>query len=64
MTLIRLGQAPRVIGQVATAASARTIALDPSTGRAYLPSARMVLNGGRGRPMPVAGSFRVIVLAP
>ena len=64
VTLIRLGKSPRVIGQVATAVSARTIALDPSTGRAYLPSATLASAVGEERPKPVPGSFRVIVLAP
>jgi DNA-binding beta-propeller fold protein YncE len=64
VTLIRLGKSPRVIGQVATAVSARTIALDPSTGRAYLPSATLEPAVGKERPKPVPGSFRVIVLAP
>jgi YVTN family beta-propeller protein len=64
VTLIRLGKAPMVIGTVATAISARTIALDPSTGRAYLPSARLAPPIGNERPKPVPGSFRVIVVAP
>lgn len=64
LTLIRLGVAPAVIGRVATAVSARTIAVDPWTGRAYLPSARLAPQVGNERPKPVPGSFRVIVVAP
>lgn len=64
VTLIRLGAEPKVIGQVATAVSARTIAIDPSTGRAYLPSATLAPAVGNERPKPLPGSFRVIVVAP
>ena len=64
VTVIRLGQKPAVLGQVATAVSARTIALDPSTGRAYLPSATLAPPVGNERPNPVPGTFRVLVLAP
>jgi hypothetical protein len=64
LTLIRLGKQPSVIGTVATAISARTIALDPSSGRAYLPSAKLAPAVGNERPKPIAGSFRVIVVAP
>jgi YVTN family beta-propeller protein len=64
VTLIRMGKAPAVIGQVSTAVSARTIAIDPVTGRAYLPSATLAPAVGNERPKPVPGSFRVIVLAP
>ena len=64
VTLISMGAKPRVVGQVATAVSARTIALDPSTGRAYLPSAMLAPAVGKERPKPVPGSFRVIVVAP
>jgi YVTN family beta-propeller protein len=64
LTLIRLGVVPKVVGQVATAVSARTIALDPSTGRAYLPSATLAPAVGNDRPRPVPGTFRVLVVAP
>jgi len=64
LTLIRLGKQPAVIGTIATAVSARTIALDPSTGRVYLPSAKLMPALGNERPKPVPGSFRVIVVAP
>ena len=64
LTLIRLQPAPKVVGQVATAVSARTIGLDPMTGRAYLPSATLAPPVGSERPKPVPGSFRVVVVAP
>jgi YVTN family beta-propeller protein len=64
LTVIKLGQKPSVVGQVSTAVSARTIALDPSTGRAYLPSATLAPPVGNERPKPVPGTFRVLVLAP
>ena len=64
LTLIRLQPVPRVVGQIATAASARTIALDPLTGRAYLPSAALAPAVNGERPKPVPGSFRVLVVAP
>lgn len=64
LTVIRLGAKPEVVGQVATAISARTIALDPSTGRAYLPSAKLAPPEGNERPKPIPGSFRVLVVAP
>ena len=64
LTLIRLGKTPAVIGQVATAVSARTIAVDPATGRAYLPSAALAPAVGKERPKPIPGTFKVIVVAP
>jgi YVTN family beta-propeller protein len=64
LTLIRLGFVPKVVGQIATAVSARTIAIDPSTGRAYLPSAKMAPPVGNDRPKPMPGTFRVLVVAP
>ena len=64
LTIIRLGAKPAVVGQVATAVSARTIAVDPVTGRAYLPSATLAPPVGNERPKPIPGSFRVLVIAP
>ncbi|MEA3079270.1 MAG: hypothetical protein QOF05_678 [Sphingomonadales bacterium] len=55
---------PKVVAKVATAKSARTIALDPSTGRAYLPAADLLPAVGSERPQPKPGTFRVIVVAP
>src|SRR5436305_2141130 len=64
ITIIRLRAKPAVAGQVATAGSARTIAVDPVTGRAYLPSATLAPPVGNERPKPIPGSFRVLVIAP
>ena len=65
LTLIRLTPKPVVVGQVQTAVSARTIALDPLTGRAYLPSAKLAPPAAPGqRPTPVPGTFKVLVVAP
>jgi len=64
LTIIRLGARPAVVGTVQTAVSARTIAVDPSTGRAYLPSATLAPAPAGERPKAVPGSFRVLVVAP
>lgn len=64
LTVLRLGSKPAVEGTIATAVSARTIAVDPSTGRAYLPSATLAAATAGERPKPVPGSFRVLVVAP
>lgn len=64
LTLIKLGAKPGVVGQIKTAVSARTIALDPTTGRAYLPSATLAPPVGNERPKPVPGTFKVLVIAP
>ncbi len=64
LTIIKLGANPAVVGQIATAVSARTIAIDPSTGIAYLPSAKLAAPVGNERPKPVPGSFRVLTLSP
>jgi YVTN family beta-propeller protein len=64
LSLIRLGAKPQVVGQVATAVSARTIAVDPSTGRAYLPAATLAPAPAGQRPKAVPGTFRVLVVAP
>jgi hypothetical protein len=53
-----------VIQTVATAKSARTIALDPTTGRAYLPATDLEPAVGNERPKAVPGSFRILVVAP
>lgn len=65
LTVIRLKPTPRVVEQVQTALSARTIGLDPTTGRAYLPSAKLVPPAAAGqRPTPIPGTFKVLVVAP
>lgn len=64
LTIVRLGPKPSVVATVKTAVSARTIAVDPSTGRAYLPSATLAPAPAGQRPQAVPGSFRVLVVAP
>ena len=64
LTVIRLGAKPVVLEQVPTAVSARTIAVDPSTGRAYLPSATLAPAPAGERPKAAPGSFRVLVVGP
>lgn len=64
LTVLRLGAKPAVVEQVPTAVSARTIAVDPSTGRAYLPSATLAPAPAGERPKAVPGTFRVLVVAP
>ena len=55
---------PVVLQKVPTAKSARTIALDPSTGRAYLPAADMLPAPSGQRPQAKPGTFRVLIVAP
>lgn len=55
---------PHVVAKVATAKSARTIALDPSTGRAYLPAVDQLPAAAGERPKAEPGTFRIIVVAP
>ena len=53
-----------VVEQVPTAQSARTIGLDPRTGRLYLPSAQLgPAPAGGGRRPVLPGSFKLLVLA-
>jgi DNA-binding beta-propeller fold protein YncE len=56
------GGKPAIVQTVTTQRGARTIALDEKTGRVYLPSATYVVQTTSGRPMPVAGTFQVIVV--
>lgn len=64
LSIIELAPKPRVVATVTTAKSARTIALDPSNGRAYLPATDLQPATGNERPKAVPGSFRIIVVAP
>ena len=64
LALIKLTGTPRVLQVLPTAKGARTIALDPTTGRAYLPSAQYLPAVGKDRPKMVSGSFRLLVVAP
>jgi YVTN family beta-propeller protein len=64
LSVIRLRPSPAVVEQVPTAVSARTIALDPVSGRVYLPAATLAPAPAGERPKPVPGTFRVLVVAP
>lgn len=64
LSVVQLAPAPKVVATVQTAKSARTIALDSSTGRVYLPAADLQPPVGNARPQAVPGSFRIIVVAP
>ena len=64
LSIIQLSPTPKVVQTVQTAKSARTIALDPSTGRAYLPATDQQPAVGDQRPKAVPGTFRIIVVAP
>jgi YVTN family beta-propeller protein len=64
LSIIELSPKPRVVATVQTAKSARTIALDPSTGRAYLPATDLQPPVGNERPKGVPGTFRILVVAP
>ncbi|MFL6764826.1 MAG: YncE family protein [Sphingomicrobium sp.] len=64
LSVIQLSPTPKLVQTVRTAKSARTIALDPSTGRAYLPATDLQPAVANERPKPVPGTFRIIVVAP
>ncbi len=64
LSIIALRPSPHVVSVVPTARGARTIALDPSTGRLYLPSAKYLPATGTGRSLLAPGSFKVLVVAP
>jgi len=57
------GAKSRIIQSLDTQVSARTIALDPDSGRIYLPAANYgAAPAGGGRPPQVPGSFNVLVV--
>lgn len=53
-----------VVATIPTQVGARTGALDPRTGKLYLPAATMVPAAGGGRASAKPGSFVVLVVAP
>lgn len=63
LAVIRLTPTPTVVARIPTAKGARTIALDPTTGRVYLPSARFAPPVGTARPAALPGSFEVLVVS-
>ena len=64
LSVIAFTPAPRVVERITTAKGARTAALDPSTGRIYLPAADFAPPVGKDRPKPLPGTFRVLVVDP
>jgi DNA-binding beta-propeller fold protein YncE len=64
LAVIRLSGTPRVLDRITTAKGSRTAALDPSTGRIYLPAADFAPAVGSDRPKMIPGTFRVLVLQP
>ncbi|RZF61138.1 hypothetical protein EWE75_19230 [Sphingomonas populi] len=49
---------------IRTAKGARTGACDPATGKVYLPVADLTPNPNGGKPAPVPGTFRILVVDP
>jgi YVTN family beta-propeller protein len=54
------------LGEIKTAVSARTMAIDPETGRIYLAAADLDPKalGPNGRPLPIPGSLKLLMLDP
>ena len=62
LTVVRLeGTKLTVVDTIPTQASARTMALDPTTHRLYLPAATMGAAPTGGRAQPVPDTFKVLV---
>ena len=64
LVLIALDGGAHVVGRVTTEAGARTGAVDPDSGKVYLPTAELVPAAAGGRPQPKPGTFHILVLAP
>ena len=64
LAVIRVAGKPEVVAQVKTAKGARTAALDPETGRIYLPAAQYAAAIGDARPAMLPGTFAVLIVAP
>jgi DNA-binding beta-propeller fold protein YncE len=58
------GRRVTALSPIKTETSARTAALDPVSGRVYLPAARFEAAVAGGRPTLIAGSVHLIVLSP
>ncbi len=55
----------KVVQTLKTAVGARTGAVDPKTGKVYLPVAKMIPPAsGKGRSTPAPGSFELLVVSP
>ena len=57
------GANPAIVARAPSHRGSRSGAIDPATGRFYLPSADFQPTPG-GRPQPVPGSFKVLTLSP
>jgi YVTN family beta-propeller protein len=66
LTVVSLGKtgSALVVSQVPTEMGARTGAIDPATGRVFLPTARFGPGEPGKRPPMEPGSFHVLVMAP
>lgn len=66
LSVIALGKSggSPVVSQVPSEPSARTGAIDPATGRVFLPAARFAQGEPGKRPPLVPGSFHVLVMSP
>lgn len=66
LSVFAVGAGRRVttLREIMTETSARTAALDPVSGRIYLPAARFEAAAAGGRPTLIAGSAHLIVLEP
>ncbi|MFI4976047.1 MAG: YncE family protein [Caulobacterales bacterium] len=53
-----------VAATITTQRGARTGAVDPKTGKLYLPTATYTMPEGGGRPQPTPGSFQLLVVSP
>ena len=58
------GGKPAVIQVLKTEPNNRTLAVDPRSGRVYLPVAQLAPPAPGQRPAPVAGTFHVLVVGP
>lgn len=64
LSIVTMAGGKPTVTAVATAASARTAAYDPASGRLYLPAANFAPATGAARPAMLPGSFRIVVMAP
>ncbi len=55
---------PRKINDIPTQTGARTGAVDPATGKVYLPAARYAAAAAGERPKAIPGSFEILVVQP
>jgi len=61
---VALDGGAHVVGSIPTERGARTAALDPDTGRIYLPTAELAPTAGSGKLQPKPGTFHILVVAP